>query len=347
MSIFRLTFYEVILRSSNKGRPSISSFDRIKTYYWFHIVKSEVNKLLIKNAFDEREQLKSTRYSPLTKSEKDKKLKSLDTVFTRATSTDPKWGPTDPELTKIIAKAVKDQNLKELLPDKNTGTGLPSDKTWGRYRVAENKPDRALEQLNLLFKGTKRAFTHGPFSLFKILEAPNITEALDLFEIQFKEILESKKEQMFYSPKSEKFAEEPSILLERLGRLSTPHKKNAGDRYNYYLKVFLSLKDTIFSESLYNSDVSDQTLKKGINILAHVDSFFHLKRSEAACLYLSLAFIGARFLDDYHGLKVVCSRMHMLDVLEYLYSIPSDTWFIENKEPEHFVILDFLEAKTR
>ncbi len=250
-------------------------------------------------------------------------------------------------MTELIAQAVKDQNLKELLPDKDTGTGLPSYKTWGRYRIAENKPDRVINKLDLLFKGSKRAFTHGPFSLFKILEAPNITEALDLLEIQFKEILESKKEQMFYAPKSKKFAEEPSIFLERLGRLSIPHKKNAGDRYNYYLKVFLSLKDTVFSESIYNADVSEQALKKGRNILAHVDSFFHLKRSEAACLHLSLAFIGARFLDDYHALKVVCSRMHMLDVLEYLYSIPSDTWFTENKEPEHFVILDFLEAKTR
>lgn len=340
-----------------KGRPkgpNLSSFDKIKTYFWYNRIKTKITVLLIKEHLEEIQKLKGNTYSSLSNTEKKSRLKTLRKSLTILANTEvgKTRGANAAQIFKGLSNLVEQKGIVELLPDPVHGIGLPSEKSWARYRAAENKPERVLDKLDLILPGTKKSYYDGPYRLFRIINAPDITEALELFEMQFKEILKKKKEQKMKSSHSSKIFDEPSFFIQKIedarGMIKVGNMQrnltSASERHKYYCDTFLEMQDSISIDDYYNLSEENEYKR---NIFAHASSFAHFSTLQAACLYLSLAFIAARFLHDYDFLDRVVFGMRMLDVIEHCCEIPAKTWFDENKENEHIVITEFIEMQSR
>lgn len=265
------------------------------------------------------------------------------------------WGPTDALINEYLDQVVVEDDIKDLLPTKKEGNSfLPSAKTWSRYRLAKNKPENYLNKVDSILKGTKQAYKNGPCSLFKIMEAGNITEALDLFKVQIIELTKGqlnafhqmKKESISVKFDLDKVIDDYQHLLDHFARFEIPHRDNEANRYKHYHKTFFSLR-RLPKWGISNNSFTLKGNEMGRNILAHSDSFATYTGKDACCLWLALAFISAKYFADYKFLKDTYKFKDILNAIEFYHSIPARLWFEENKEPESPIIIEFIEAQTR
>jgi hypothetical protein len=331
--------------NTKAGRPKLSTFEKIKTLFWFGFVKHQVTLQLLGTCLSDIEKLNSSGISTPTRKQELKKLVTLkERLLGR--SGGKKNGPLDTEIFNYTQnQAVDSKNeLFSCLTDNKFD--LPSEKSWNRFKIAEIKPENNLEQLDVIFPGSKLAYKNGPCSLFKIMSAPDLTEALDLFEIELINILSKKTDKEISSEHSGKLFESPTAIIKKIKRKDFSRQYNT-DRYKFYNDIISSLQDDIGFKDVF------PTFEKAIggpkyirNKFAHCDLFIHLSAGESACLYLSIAFISSRFLEDYSNLSRVSNDICALDVIEKHYAIPAKLWYQQNKENESYIIEEFLEIES-
>lgn len=353
---------------SSTKKSNLNSFEQIKVHYWYSEVKvALVEHMLVRivevpykkrrNILAIIEKIDVSDNSPISIEKKIDDIKSLIDEINRLGKDNHKkrWGPNDAQIHDYLKQLILDDDLNDLLPSKNDGhSPLPSEKTWSRYRLAKNKPDNYLDKVDSILEGTKRAYSFGPCSLFKILEAENVTEALDLFKLQFiklvttqlKVVRQAKKESINLGYDLEKAAEVFSNMHEHFGRLEIPYLNNEANRYDHYCKSFFALK-RLASPYGANSDFILKGQEMNKNILAQSESFFGFIGEDASCLWLALAFISAKYFADYDNLRTTYKLCDVLKAIEFYHSIPANLWFEENRDPESSVILEFIEAQTR
>lgn len=327
------------------GQSKLSSFEIIKTIYWYNCVKNEVTKKLLVECSSEIEKLSKAIISI---SQRKKKLRTLHGLRDRLLGQNKgkKSGAQDSEIFKYTMHKANKLNKKIFYTSTDDKLGLPSEKSWNRYKVANITPKKYLDKLDIIFSNNKKAYNHGPCSLFKLMSAPDLTEALDLFKIELIRLLNDKVDKTIISKRTTKTFDSPSVIIEKLTN-DRSFFLNESERYTSYYETLLYLQDEPTLEEIYPTFKSTPSGRKYIrDMQAHCNAFIHLSAGEAACLYLSLGFISSRFLGSLHEFSRVANDIGTLDVIEKHYKIPTQLWYRESKEKEHLVIEEFVEVKS-
>lgn len=316
------------------GQPSTSTFDVIKTLYWFSYIEKKVTEDVINECEHEISRLNVP--SGGASNSRKGLLRTLKNKVERLNGkgNSKKSGI---KFSEISAHLVSKES--EIFGDEANsidGVAKLSGKIWGRYASGLYTPSRILDDLNLVYPESKRAYTEGPNKLFKILDSNTLNEGLELIKMTLVQTLKKKNESAVNPQDTpSKYTTQPSDYIIKIKNIFIENFEfiTSVDRFYKLYAVYDEL-----------TEVAKDISPEGVRTISLASSQY-LDAGEAACLYLSLSFIAYKFLGDTIPLPLVIAKMRVLDIIEENYGITASSWFRQNPKNLSNVIAIFIEAQ--
>ena len=320
------------------GQTCRSNFETIKTLYWFGYVKNKVRTEILLETKQEIAEIECS------KNRGDKwsrsRLRTLINKLNRLTGND-NFKKSDIKYSEIqnhLAKIENRKYPKELITPE--GVGKLSGKVWGRYASGLHTPSRILNELTLIYPESKLAYIAGPNNLFTILEANTLKQALETLRNTLIDILRTKEDCDIYSDKESsdgatKYFLKPSSYIKIIEDVFIQNTKNT---------TLIKLFDNLFELFTNLQDILEREEKLYFSRLDSFKTYKHIDAGEAACLYLSFAYLSYKFLGEPKLLPAAIHQFYVLDVIEQNYDIKATSWFIQNNQKPSNIISIFIEA---
>lgn len=316
------------------GQPSTSTFDVIKTLYWFSYIEKKVTEDLV-NKYEHEISMLNAQLGGANKSRKSM-LRTLKNKLARINGKGDfkKKGIHFSEISSYLASKEPEIFGEEAYSI--DGVAKLSGKVWGRYASGLYTPSRILDDLNLVYPESKRAYTEGPNNLFKILESNTLNEALELTKVTLIQILKNKSEILSTL--------QGDNSIERLQLLDYISEIENVFIQNYEFKTSYELLYKLYEVFEKSTEIAEDYSPEGDRSIS-IASAKYLSVGEAACLYLSFAYMEYKFLGDTISLPVIIGKLMVLDIIEENYGITAGNWFLQNPKNLSNVLAILIDAQ--
>jgi hypothetical protein len=308
------------------GQPQKSTFEKMKTIYWYETVKERVCNELISACEEEISQINKRKSSGRKYSAS--RLRTLNNKLLRLEGKGDfkKGGPKFSEINNhIIYKAGILSGKSVLTADEAYNVG---GKIWSRYANGTYTPSRILNYVEKIYKGTRENYDRGPFNLFHILEQQTISEAFEVFKTELAEYLLSSSRSNVGN------SELQTYLNDYLNELKKPFNfENVYLQINKFEEVLRGCEGEVFED-----DFLEFGHRAYINASDQIISPLGF-----ACFYLSLGAIKFKFLGDYRLLMYAVCRADVLMELEVALKINKKLWFTEDGKADECPVISLFK----
>lgn len=322
------------------GQPTKSSFETIKTLNWFGYVKNKVRAEVLLESKQEIEEIEHAKSKGYKWSRS--RLRSLINTVNRLTGKG-NYKNCDVKYSDIQNHLARKEN--QIYPDKLIsveGVGKLSGKVWGRYASGLYTPSRILDDLTLIYPKSKLAYTAGPNNLFLILESNTLNHALEALKNTLIDVLRTKNDSEIHSDKYDSDGGS-NVFIHPSSYINIIEKSFKG--YEWYTPS-VERFDNLFKLFMRLQDIIDEDARFFFGREVYFKSFKHLDAGEAACFYLSFAYISYKFLGEPKLLPSAISGTYVLDVIELYYEIKATSWFNQNEQNPSNIISIFIEVQS-
>ena len=332
------------------GQPTKSSFEIIKTQYWFNFIKKKVKHELLSEVVEEIRTIYAAKNSGRkwdrrrlrSLIDKEKRLlgegtgKNLDIKFT--------------EIQKHFQKKELEVKYDKLFSDE--GLGKIGSKIWGRYASGQYTPSRILEDVTHIYPTSEIAYHEGPNRLFAILESNTFREALELLEEAVYEIYIQDNHDLVAldSPYVPEFAKKAN--LEFINLVAGANAQKTEDEFAFDAKttsaveMFYGVIEFIKSQRISLTTAIEMEEYDYPDYRAHYDFYMGMSNGQAASIFLSIGFIAYKYLGDERVLPLVAGKYQALKIIERRYSIKESNWFYQKGAMPNGVIAIFKEMEA-
>lgn len=291
----------------------------LKSQYWYWFLRDK----LIKMELDEIDSGIETHLEEKEDPE-DKRNRLLEQIA----------APTAPRLYK---SPDMEKKLHKIRGQRNIDINLAKrgDKYKNGLRLV---PYNVRAQIDMLVPGTSEAFENGPMGLFKIIQAESFSDAVELLIREFLGCI-SKSQDEWKDDKE--FVEQ----AEKLVAIVHMYSFDAG----MALHTLETAMDKLFKNRLTDADIKilnavvsgeirkDQLDPIYLQLLqtSSFDEYYHepsyMNLNEVAPIFVSLAFLKARYLNDALLLTRACFHRKYLKVMQRSFLMSDVLWFFDVK----------------
>lgn len=292
----------------------------LKTQYWYWFLRD----VLIKIELEEiKSELKKVSLSKREKLEVKRNL-LLEQIA----------APTAPRLYK---SPDMERRLCELRGRRNIEINLAKrgDKYKNGLRLV---PHNVRKSIDMIVPGTFEAFERGPMGLFKIIQSDNFSDAIILLIREFLGCISKSQEEW----KNDK---EFVKVTEKLVAIVSMYSLDAG----FALHTLETAMDKLFKNRLTDADleilnsvVSGEIRKDQLDPIylqmlqtSSFDDYYHepsyMSLNEIAPIFVSMAFLKARYLNEARLLTRACFHRKYLKIMQRSFLMSDVLWFFDVK----------------